>query len=76
MRIYHLRTPMKTARLAGATIAAAAALTLAARGATDPIGEWRSYAATNAGAKYTALDQIDKENVSRLRIAWRQSSIT
>ena len=66
---------MKTARLTGATLAAAAAVTIATRGATVPVGEWRSYAATNAGEKYAALDQINGTNVKDLRIAWRQSSM-
>ena len=66
---------MKIARLTGATLAAAAAVTLATSGATDPVGEWRSYAATNAGGKYAALDQINRASVKELRVAWRQSSM-
>ena len=38
-------------------------------------GEWRAYAADKAGSKYTPLDQITKDNVADLRIAWRQSTI-
>ena len=37
--------------------------------------EWRAYAADKAGSKYTPLDQITKDNVADLRIAWRQSTI-
>src|SRR5262245_30673804 len=36
-------------------------------------GEWRSYGATLASTKYSPLDQINKNNVKNLRIAWRQS---
>ena len=57
------------------TLAAAAAWTIATRSATDTPGEWRSYAATNAGAKYAPLDQINKDSVKNLRVAWRQSSM-
>ena len=34
-------------------------------------GEWRYYGADAAGTKYSPLDQINKENVKDLRIAWR-----
>lgn len=34
-------------------------------------GEWRYYGADAAGTKYSALDQINKENVKDLRIEWR-----
>ena len=38
-------------------------------------GEWRAYAADAASTKYSALDQIDADNVQDLRIVWRQSTI-
>lgn len=34
-------------------------------------GEWRSYAADSGSTKYSPLDQINKDNFSQLRIAWR-----
>src|SRR5262245_40881504 len=34
-------------------------------------GEWRAYGANKANTKYSSLDQIDKQNVSGLRVAWR-----
>src|SRR5229473_3371517 len=37
-------------------------------------GEWRAYAASNAGSKYSALDQINRDTIKNLRIAWRQSA--
>ncbi len=37
-------------------------------------GEWRYYAADAAGTKYSSLDQINKDNVKDLRIAWRWKS--
>jgi quinoprotein glucose dehydrogenase len=36
------------------------------------IGEWPVYSSDNHSTKYSALDQINKDNVSRLRVAWRR----
>jgi len=36
-------------------------------------GEWRAYGADKGSSRYSPLDQISKDTVSRLRIAWRQS---
>ena len=38
-------------------------------------GEWRAYGGTNANLKYAPFDQITKENLSQLRVAWRQSAM-
>jgi quinoprotein glucose dehydrogenase len=40
-----------------------------------PIGEWRVYGADLANTKYAPLDQISRDNVRSLRIAWRWRSI-
>jgi quinoprotein glucose dehydrogenase len=37
-------------------------------------GEWPTYGGTYANARYSPLDQITPDNVSRLRIAWRWTS--
>ena len=37
-------------------------------------GEWRAYAADKASTKYSPLDQINKDTVKNVRIAWRQSA--
>src|SRR5688500_15846992 len=34
-------------------------------------GEWRAYAGEPGSTKYSPLDQINKDNVKNLRIAWR-----
>jgi quinoprotein glucose dehydrogenase len=53
---------------------AAAPVSLTAqRGARD--GEWRSHSADSGSTKYSPLDQITRDNVSRLRIAWRRPGI-
>jgi glucose dehydrogenase len=36
--------------------------------------EWRTYAGTYAGARYSPLAQIDRDNVQQLRVAWRWRS--
>lgn len=45
------------------------------RGAEPVKGEWRWYAGDARATKYSPLDQINRDNVRRLRIAWRQSAI-
>ena len=37
-------------------------------------GEWRVYGSDNASTKYAPLDQINKDNVRDLRVAWRWNS--
>src|SRR3990172_12150834 len=34
-------------------------------------GEWRFYAGDGGSTKYSALDQINRDNVKNLKIAWR-----
>lgn len=38
-------------------------------------GEWRSYSGDSGSTKYAPLDQIDKDNVAKLRIAWRRPAV-
>ncbi len=47
-----------------------AAVTASAQ-AGAPAGEWRYYGGDSGSTKYSALDQITRENVGDLRIAWR-----
>jgi quinoprotein glucose dehydrogenase len=53
-----------------------AALALAACGESGaipiggPIAEWPSYANDPGGMRYSLLDQINRDNVSRLKVAW------
>ena len=35
-----------------------------------PPGEWPAYGRTNEGQRYSPLDQITRDNVSRLEVAW------
>ncbi len=62
-------------RAAGAVVfVPALAAALAAPAAAQTV-EWPSYAADQAGTKYSPLDQIDAENVGGLEIVWRQPVI-
>ena len=38
-------------------------------------GEWRDYGGDQGYTKYSPLDQINKDNVSRLQIAWRRPAV-
>ena len=51
----------------------AAALAAGSTPAHAQQAEWRSYGSDLTGSKYTALDQINKDTVGDLEIAWRQS---
>jgi quinoprotein glucose dehydrogenase len=37
--------------------------------------EWRHYSGNNGAGKYSPLDQIHKDNVARLRVAWRHPQV-
>src|SRR5690348_11144770 len=52
-----------------ALIAVAPTAMVAQRGAAS--GEWRYYAGDAGSTKYAPLDQITRDNVKNLRIAWR-----
>src|SRR5436190_19142200 len=45
----------------------------AQRGAKEQ--EWRVYSADSGSTKYAPLDQINKDNVAKLHIAWRRPAV-
>jgi quinoprotein glucose dehydrogenase len=55
--------------LTAATVLVAGCLP-AVRGDRTVAGEWPSYGNDPGGTRYSTLDQIDRANVARLRIAW------
>jgi quinoprotein glucose dehydrogenase len=57
----------------GAAVALGTALTVAQRGAGG--GEWSRYGSDAGSTRYAPLDQINKDNVSQLRIAWRRPAV-
>jgi quinoprotein glucose dehydrogenase len=50
----------------------AVALGVAGAAPDDAVTEWRFYSGDNGARKYSPLDQIAKDNVSQLQIAWRR----
>ena len=42
-----------------------------ALGGDVPAGEWHQYGRTQYGQRYSPLDQIDTENVAKLKVAWQ-----
>ncbi|WGM40626.1 pyrroloquinoline quinone-dependent dehydrogenase [Caulobacter sp. NIBR1757] len=48
--------------------------TLAPAGETTATGEWPAYGGDNRAAKYSPLDQINRDNVGDLRVAWEWQS--
>jgi quinoprotein glucose dehydrogenase len=56
-----------------AIIALASVVGRAQQGAVG--GEWRWHSGDLGSTKYTPLDQIDKDNVARLRVAWRRPAV-
>ena len=60
----------RRAVLAGAS-AAALAPALPAVAATGPNVDWPQYGGDHGGTRYSTLTQINKQNVSRLKQAWR-----
>jgi quinoprotein glucose dehydrogenase len=61
-------------RLAGFSLLLAVCLWLAPGGTAQegaPDREWRSYGSDLASTRYSPLDQINKDNFSKLEVAWR-----
>ena len=50
-------------------------VTPAMAGAQEPAGEWSYFGADKAFTRYSPLDQIDRDNVSDLRIVWRRPAV-
>jgi quinoprotein glucose dehydrogenase len=59
----------------GVTAIAAAIAVLSAADPPKKNSEWRYYSADNAATKYAPLDQINKDNVGQLRVAWRRPQV-
>ena len=59
--------------LVGAAIVLGTAVAVAQQGARG--GEWARYNGDSGATKYAPLDQINKDNVSRLRVVWRRPAV-
>src|SRR5580765_3446200 len=51
----------------------AVATMVAQRGA--PLGQWPTYGGDFGSSKYSALDQITRDNAQRLKVVWRWESV-
>ena len=73
-----MKTMMRRTVMAGGLLLASGVVTYtAAQSGNAPLAagaEWRSYAADSFSTKYSPLDQINADTVSKLRIAWRWKS--
>lgn len=64
---------MRPFRLILAVVAITLSTVTVQRPAAQANSDWRAYAGTNASTRYSPLDQINRDTVKTLRIAWRQS---
>src|SRR5438552_11554213 len=58
-----------------AVVAVGVAIATTAGRAADKNRDWPAYAGDKGSTKYSPLDQINKETIKNLHIAWRQSSM-
>jgi len=65
--------PIRT--IGPAVLAAIVLACVGCRRAETTTGEWRAYSSDLGATKYSSLDQIDKTNVARLKIAWRRPAL-
>ncbi|MCY4507986.1 MAG: PQQ-binding-like beta-propeller repeat protein, partial [Acidobacteria bacterium] len=56
-------------------VAGPAAFGVQAQTGGDASGEWSYFGGTRAFTRYAPLDQIDRSNVSSLRVAWRRPAV-
>jgi quinoprotein glucose dehydrogenase len=65
--------PVKTLRIVPSILAlvAGASLAMSAQQGQTPQAQWPTYGGNLASQRYSPLDQINKDNFSKLQIAWR-----
>ena len=59
----------------GLALAAAVAVWTVAGSAADKNHEWPAYSGDKGSTKYSSLDQINRNTIKSLKIAWTQSSV-
>src|SRR3954464_13833164 len=68
-------TPRRPGRIVAAMCCVVpAGVYVAAQPRRPAVGEWASYGGTNWSQKYSPLDQINRDNFERLRVAWTWQS--
>ena len=58
-----------------AVVALGVAIATMAGRAADKNRDWPAYAGDKASTKYSPLDQINKDSIKNLKIAWRRSGM-
>lgn len=53
-------------------LVAASSVAIGSQERVSPAGEWRYFGGNKGFTRYSALDQINRDNVKNLRIAWRR----
>jgi hypothetical protein len=61
--------------LAGVATGLAVGLAVVYTADAKKAGDWAFYSADNSATKYSAADQINKDNVAGLRVAWRRPQV-
>ena len=59
----------------GLAVTVAVAVWTVAGRAADKNRDWPAYSGDKASTKYSSLDQINKDTIKNLHIAWRQSGV-
>ena len=60
-------------KIAGLGLAIGSVAVLAQQATTS--GEWRTYGSDKAFTRYSPLDQINRDNVAKLRVAWSRPAV-
>ncbi len=58
-----------------AVLLVSASLTIAAQTQKSNAGEWGTYGADKAFTRYSPLDQINRDNVGSLKVAWTRAAV-
>jgi len=68
-------THLLRAATVGLALFTASAIDVGTQTGAGRSGEWREYGGDKGSTKYSPLDQINRGNVGRLRIAWRRPAV-
>ena len=66
---------MNSRRLVGALVLVGTAGAIVTQTQVNPSRRWTYYGGDKAATRYSPLDQITRENVKNLRVAWRRPAV-
>ena len=75
MRMHRVRLPLSLVGLAAVVLVLPLATGLRAQKGTGASGEWREYGGDQGYTKYSPLDLINRDTVSKLQVAWRRPAV-